>query len=123
MPSNYDLSTEVGKVRLLLNDVNASDPVYTDDEINAFLDMEGSVKLAAAQAIDTGATNQALASKVLRTQDLSTDGAKVADAMRAHAARLREQAADEEAETEDGFYFGIVDVTGPRTGAELTGGR
>lgn len=100
-----DFTTDVGKVRLLLNDVDETRLVFSDDEIQAFLDIEGSsVKLAAATAIDVNASNEALASKVLRTQDLSTDGAKVAAALREHAARLRAQADDE-----DGFYFGVVE--------------
>lgn len=104
----YDVTSDVGKVRLLLNDI-AAPFVFTDTEVQAFLDLEGgSVKAAAAQAIDTNATNLVLASRVLRTQDLSTDGAKVADAMRKHADRLRAQA---EAQGEDdGFYFDVIDL-------------
>jgi hypothetical protein len=82
-----DFTTDIGKVRLLLNDVDEATSVFEDAEIQAFLDLEGgSVKLAAAQAIDTNATNEALASKVIKDHQLSTDGAKVADAMRKHAA-------------------------------------
>jgi hypothetical protein len=85
--NTYDVTTDAGKVRLLLNDV--ADPwVFNDAEIDAFLALEGDVvKLAAAQAIDVNATNEALASKVIRTQDLTTDGAKLADAMRKHAGK------------------------------------
>lgn len=115
---SYDLTTDVGKVRLLLNDVNTP-WVFTDVEIQAFLDLEGgSVKRAAAQAIDTNATNLVLAMRVLRSQDLSTDGAKVADAMRAHADRLRQQAAEADEEG-DGFYFDVVDLVDSST-PELT---
>lgn len=115
-----DYTTDAGMVRLLLNDVYEDALVFTDDEIAAFLAMEGgSVKRAAAQAIDTNADNEALASKVLRTQDLQTDGAKVADSLRKRAAELRRQAdvADEDG---DGFYFGIVDLD-QSCGPELTG--
>lgn len=106
---SYNLSTNIGKVRLLLNDV-ATPWVFTDAEVQAFLDLEGaSVKRAAAQAIDTNASNLVLAMRVLRSQDLSTDGAKVADAMRHHAAALRGQA-DLADETGDGFYFDVVDL-------------
>jgi len=117
-PLEYDPTTDLGMVRLLLNDV-AAPWVFTDSELQAFLDLEGgSVKLAAAQAIDTNATNMVLATRVLRTQDLSADGAKVADAMRKHADRLREQAsaADEDG---DGFHFEVIDLDGGRP--ELTG--
>ena len=104
--ASIDYTTDRGRVRLLLNDIDSAAEVFTDDELDAFLDMEGSVKLAAAQAIDTNATNLVLASRVLRTQDLSTDGAKVADAMRKHAETLRAQAEREETDTdaaEDSF--------------------
>lgn len=104
----YDVTTPVGKVRLLLNDV-AEPYVFTDADLAAFLALEGdSVKRAAAQAIDTNASNEVLASKVLRTQDLATDGAKAADALRKHADRLREQADKADDDADEG-YFEIVD--------------
>lgn len=116
----YDVTSDVGKVRLLLNDTG--EPfVFEDVEVQAFLDLEGGVvKLAAAQAIDTNADNEALASKVLRTQDLSTDGAKVAEALRKRAAALRAQAAAELGDGDDGAYFEIVPTNGPVGGPELT---
>lgn len=102
MPINF--STPTGMVRLLLNDVDEAALVFTDPEIQAFLDLEdGSVKLAAAQAIDTNATNEALASKVIKDHQISTDGAKVADAMRKQAQSLRDQVADS-----DDSFFEIV---------------
>jgi len=122
-PYTYDLATPVGQVRLLLNDIPTGaapqTAVFTDAEVAAFLTLErGSVKRAAAQAIDTNATNEALASKVLRTQDLQTDGAKLATAMREHAAALRTQAdADDE---DDGFYFGVVSLDGAADRTERT---
>lgn len=110
MSSNYVVGTTQGLVRLLLSDV-AAPWVFTDDEINALLTLEGgSVKRAAAQAIDTNATNLVLASRVLRTQDLQTDGAKVAEAMRAHAQALREQA-DLEDENDADFQVVSLDPT------------
>jgi len=116
----YDPTADEGKVRLLLNDVDQATQVFTDAEITAFLDLEsGNVKLAAAQAIDTNADDQTLASKVLKTQDLSTDGAKVADALRKRAAELRRQAADE---SEADGYFEIVDFDPYRLPPELTEG-
>jgi hypothetical protein len=105
MPATYDPTTPRGLVRLILNDIG--DPwVFQDAEIDAFLTLEGSsVKRAAAQAIDTNATNLVLAMRVLRTQDVATDGAKVADAMRAHAKMLREQA---DLSDDDGAFFDVV---------------
>lgn len=119
MTFTYDTTTAAGMVRLLLNDVDEDTAVFDDDEINAFLTLEGgNVKRAAAQAIDTNADDQALASKVLKTQDLSTDGAKLADSLRARARALREQAASEDDDA--GFVFEVVDVTGLPYGPELT---
>lgn len=103
----YDLTKPTGRVRLLLNDV-AQPWVFTDDELAAFLDLEGnSVKRAAAQAIDTNADNEALASKVLTDHDVRTDGAKLADSLRKRAAALRAQADDED-DAGAGFFFGVV---------------
>lgn len=105
-----DFATDLGKVRLLLNDVDESALIFSDAEIEAFLELEGdNVKRAAAQAIDTNADNEALASKVLKTTTLTTDGAKTADALRKRAAALRAQADTEAEETDDGFFFGIVE--------------
>jgi hypothetical protein len=104
----YDVTTPRGQVRLLLSDVDATTAVFTDAEIDAFLALEGaSVKLAAAQAIDANATNEALASKVIKDHQTQTDGAKVADAMRKHATALRDQVAG----FDDSGVFEIVDFS------------
>jgi hypothetical protein len=108
MAFTYDVATDRGKVRLLVSDVDAATAVFTDDEIDGFLALEGgSVKLAAAQAIDANATNEALASKVIKDHQLATDGAKVADAMRKHAQSLRDQVAG----YDDAGVFEVVDFT------------
>lgn len=88
----YDVTTPAGRVRLLINDT-AAVPVFADTDIAAFLELEGgNVKLAAAQALDTIADDEALTSKVIRTQDLGTDGAKVAQILRERAQNLRSEA-------------------------------
>lgn len=117
-----DFNTDNGRVRLLINDVAEGSFVFTDDEINAFLAIEGDVvKLAAAQAIESQATNEALASKVLRTPTgQTTDGAKLADSMRKHAAALRAQAAAESEDSDDGFFFDVVDIAGDDSRPERT---
>ena len=119
MSNNYNPTTDAGLVRLLLNDVSAP-WIFSDGEITAFLTLEGdNVKRAAAQAIDTNADNEALASKVLRSQDLQTDGAKLADSLRKRAASLRAQA-DADEESGDSFYFDVVELESPND-PELTG--
>lgn len=87
-----DVTTPIGRVRLLVNDTTDS-PVFSDAEIAAFLELEGAnVKLAAAQALDTIADDEALTSKVIRSQDLATDGAAVAEGLRQRAQQLRSDA-------------------------------
>lgn len=104
----YDPTTDTGYVRLLLSDIKeAPDQIFTDAEIAAFLAREGGPLRAAAQALDTIADNEALTSKVIRTQDLTTDGAKVADSLRARAKALRGQADDTD-EGSDSYGFEIV---------------
>ncbi len=91
-----DYNTEVGQVRLLIADVNESNLVLTDDQIDGLLAMEAGVKRAAAAALDAIAVSEVLVSKVIRSQDLTTDGAKVADALRALARQLRGQADEDD---------------------------
>jgi len=116
------------QVRLLITDVS-TDPakrILTDDQVDGFLELAGGiVKLAAAEALDAIAVSELLVSKVIRTQDLATDGAKVAAALQARAATLRAQAA---ADSDDGFVFAVIDGADcdwpertPRPGYPVTG--
>jgi hypothetical protein len=89
-PPTLDPATDLGRVRLLVPDLDEAALLFTDAQLAALLDMEGSVKLAAAQALDVVASSEAMVSKVIKTQDLSTDGAKVSAELRARAAALRE---------------------------------
>lgn len=91
----YDLTTNTGKVRLLISDTDLDNLIFNDSEIAAFLALEGdNVRLAAAQALDTIASNEALVQKRIRLLDLSTDGPAVARSLRAHASELRRQVYD-----------------------------
>lgn len=115
----YDVTTPLGRVRLLINDTT-SDPVFADTDVAAFLELEdGNVKRAAAQALDTIADDEALTSKAIRTQDLATDGPKVADSLRKRAAALRAQADRADDDADEGF-FTLVPMTGGQHGPELT---
>lgn len=109
----------VETVRLLISDTSTGDArIFTDGEIGAFLTLEASdVKRAAAQALDAIASNEAMVGKVIKSQDLSTDGPKVADALRKHALVLREQAA-----ADDEGFFDIVDYVEYQCGPELAEG-
>lgn len=100
-----DPSTPTGMIRLLISDVDVASPVFSDVEIGGFYRFEASnVRLAAAQALETMASNEAMVSKVIRTLDLQVDGTKVAAELRARAATLRATAADY---LPDGTLFGM----------------
>ncbi len=105
-----DYSTPTGQVRLLIADLR-DPPILSDDMIRGFLDMQLSVKRAAADALDAIASSEALLSKVMRTQDRQTNGAAVADALRKHAASLRAQAAAEDESAAEDSHFGIVEFS------------
>jgi hypothetical protein len=114
-----DYSTPAGQVRMLINDTTSS-PVFSDAEIVAFLALEGDVvKRAAALALLTIAGDEALTSKVIRTQDLNTDGAKLAAELRAQAKDLRAQADAADVASDEG-YFELVPFQTGQCGPELT---
>lgn len=93
MTFSYDIETDRGKVRLLATDTQSDRVIFDDDEIDAFLAIEGSVFPAAALALETIAANEALVQKRIKLLDLTTDGPAVADALAKRAASLRERAA------------------------------
>lgn len=92
-------------VRLLIADTSTANRMFSTRQIAQFLRLNSNnVRRAAAQALDVMASNEAMVSKVIKTQDLSTDGAKVADALRKQAAELRRQAdAGEDDDAASGF--------------------
>lgn len=95
MPASYDPATEAGKVRLIISDIGGdtgTDFIFEDNEVAAFLNMEGDIKLAAAAALRTIAANSAMVLKVIKFMELSTDGAKVAKALLETAKELEERA-------------------------------
>lgn len=109
-----DYTTDTGQVRLLIADTDPDNEIFTDDQLDGYLAIQhGSIKRAAADALDAIATSEALISKVITTQDRSSDGAKVADALRDHANALRKRAKEEEDEAEDWPFF-MVFPTGGR---------
>lgn len=120
MTINY--TTAGGQVRLLISDVNEESLTLSDDMIAGFLSMHGiqeatsqlsdvrrgALYRAAADALDSIATSEVLVSKVIRTGDgLTTDGAKVSDALRKRADSLRQQA--DRLDQGDDAFFGVVE--------------
>lgn len=110
-PPTVDPTTEIGQVRLLATDIDEDALLLTDAQITALLTLEDGVRRAAAAALETIATSEVLVSKVLRTQDLATDGAKVSTELRARAADLRNQADRADDAIASGFDIADFDVT------------
>jgi hypothetical protein len=111
--SPVDFESDIGKVRVLLGDTEATGVnqgmgnylYFSDDEIEAFLSMYGdNVKLAAARAMEVIASSQALLLKSWSSDDLTVNGDRIAESLRKIAAQLRQEAiAEESAE-----YFNLV---------------
>jgi len=111
--SPVDFDTDIGKVRVLLGDTEAENVesgigeyvYFGDAEISAFLEMYGgNVKLAAARAMETIASSQALLLKSWSSDDLAVNGDRIAESLRKIAAQLREEALAEEASE----YFNLI---------------
>lgn len=96
MSFTYDASTDAGKVRLLSIDNVEQYAVFTDAEIQAFLDLNsGSIRFAAASALETMAANKVMRLQKIKTLDLETDGPAVGKALSDMATKLREQESDQ----------------------------
>lgn len=94
MAFTYDVSTDRGKVRLLITDVQEANPLFQDAEIDAFLTLNTSVRLAAAAALEVIAASEVLVLKKIVNLDLETDGPAVARELRELAKQLRAQDAN-----------------------------
>lgn len=87
-------------VRLLTGDKAAGEYIFTDDEMESFLELsKGNVYHAAADALDAIASNTAYTLKVLTILDVTTNGQATAEAIRASAAALRAKADADAANT------------------------
>lgn len=119
-----DFSTDIGAVRALIPDVERVDftgegvPTYmfSDAHLRVLLSLyasrpsrAGQIKRAAADAIVAVANSEALISKVIKTEDLQTDGAKVANALLVGARQLRDDADQDDEREDDEYAFAIVD--------------
>jgi hypothetical protein len=104
MTFTYVLATAIGQVRLLIPDRVVATAFFTDEEITAMLALEGAnVKRATALALENMASSEAYVLKVVKLLDVTTDGAKVSDALLKRAATLRAQADFEDAGIDGGF--------------------
>lgn len=99
--SPVDFSTDIGIVRALLGDTDADNVTsgvgefawFGDNEITAVLgEYDGNRKRTAARLLLTVAASQALLLKKWSADDLSVDGAAIAEALRKQAATLMDEA-------------------------------
>lgn len=104
MSFTYDVTTDIGKVRMLITDRDSVTAIFSDEEIAAFLSLYGSVFRGAAGALETLAANEVLVQKRIQTLSLTTDGPTEATALRELARSLRER------DAEDGAGFDIAEM-------------
>lgn len=104
------ITAAIALVRTLIPD-KKTPPKFSDAEITAFLTLENeSVRRAAAQGIETIASELMMTSRVVSSIDMTTDGIRPADLLK-RAKALRDDA--DQYETDDGdddpFVLEIVD--------------
>lgn len=96
-----DLTSNVGRVRVLLGDTDPTNVVegfgeylfFSDEEITSLLSMySDSPQLAAARALETIAGSQALLLKSWSSDDLTVNGDRIAKELRETAKQLRQEA-------------------------------
>jgi len=121
MPYNSAaLGTNQNKVRLLIPDTDTANELFDDDEIDAFLSLHSSnIYLAAAEALEVAATNEALRLKVQKIVGLETDGAKLLDAIRKRVRSLRERGASGEGEATFGGFAIASPVLTPQQAVDV----
>lgn len=92
MTATYDPTTLIGQVRLLAQDTTLTTPgpIFSDEEITAFLLLMGSNPLlAAASALDVIAASEIYVQKRIKLLDLVTDGVQEYTGLHALAERYR----------------------------------
>lgn len=99
-------------VRILIPDTEAvfeGETLFSDTDIENFLLVSrGNIYRAAGLAMVAIGNSEAMISKVIRTQDLSTNGAAVAASFH-KAAELMFKRADDDDKAADMGYFEIID--------------
>lgn len=105
MPTySYDLSTDVGKLRAIFPDMDQANPIFSDEEIGVFLDLEGDVRRGCALALERVAADTAMTLRVTTVPGMTVDGARTSDALLKRATQLRDQATDAEARSGEGLF-------------------
>ena len=110
MTITYDTSTDIGKIRLLISDTSLISAHFTDEELQVFLDLEGSVILAAAAALEAWAAHLSESAASEKIGDYAYTK-KSAENKLDLAARYRENDANAPALDWASFNFTDIDET------------
>ncbi len=110
MSATYDLGTDVGKFRAIFPDTDLSNPLFQDQEIQVFLDLEGDLRRARARGLERAASDLVLTLRVTRILGLEVDGASAGRELRLEAQAEREKAAEAEARDEPMFDWAEMAV-------------
>jgi hypothetical protein len=87
------------------NDTGESSYLFTEEHLEGLLELNnGRVKRAAADAVEALGTSEAYISKVIKSEDLQTDGAKVANALFVRARQLRDSDREDEGREAAEFF-------------------
>ncbi len=93
MATTYDLTTAVGQVRLQISDTDVADAIFSDEELQVFLDANSDdVLLASAQALRSIAASAARMAKLRKTLNFTADTRQVAESLLKTANELQKQA-------------------------------
>lgn len=91
MAYTYDTTTDVGKVRLMIQDIVEADAIFTDDaEIEVFLELMGSVISAAGMACMVIASNKTLLAQSIKTLNWTEDNESAAKSWQYQSSRFFE---------------------------------
>lgn len=96
MSFSYNLATNIGKLRLKIQDTDAAKALFSDEELQVFLDEEGAnLNLSAADALDVLANGAAQLTKSEDIGDYSYSAEQMAEQFRQQANRFRKLASGE----------------------------
>jgi hypothetical protein len=95
MSFTYDPSTTIGHIRLLIADTDSTHPIFTDEEVNASIAMEGSYpRMCAAMLLESLAANRARLASVAAVLDIKLSAAEAAKELRELATLFRDSERD-----------------------------
>ena len=93
MTLTYDITTTVGKIRLIIGDTDVTDAVFTDEELTYFLtENSNNVNLAAADALEAWIAKYTTSPDAEKIGDYSYSQ-KIVEHMNKLAKELREKVA------------------------------